>query len=214
MKRNTWEGAGESEGERKRKRERERERESCALGREYGGVEIELASIDRRSSAEIWESSGLADRNGHGGERSPIREGEESETIEGREREREREAEQRIWDHPGLEFAMLRPRIHCLRFRASREKGRELPTVPRARARSLPADPFSPAGCTDIPFPWAREKGAPAAMANRAIHTGYRCLNRGLTKWAVIAKARLTLMRLSSGFKAGRENFTFYVNSE
>jgi len=31
---------------------------------------------------------------------------------------------------------MLRPRIHCLRFRAPREKGRELPTVPRWRARA------------------------------------------------------------------------------
>jgi len=40
-------------GGREKEKERERERESCALGREYGGVEIELASIDRRSSAEI-----------------------------------------------------------------------------------------------------------------------------------------------------------------
>lgn len=50
-----------------------------------------------------------------------------------REKKREKERERRIWDHLGLEFAMLRPRIHCLRFRAPREKGRELPTVRRSR---------------------------------------------------------------------------------
>lgn len=90
----------------------------------------ETASATGEGRDRGWEYVGEASQQSedgaivrrHGGERLP-----------GFNARRKRERTENMGSHLGLEFAMLRPRIHCLRFRSPREKGRELPTVRRSR---------------------------------------------------------------------------------